>query len=240
MDAVAMPGRAVARGEGFYLTMAVAIAATVVGGFSQFALRGMVDVSRVPFWVHIHAAVFMAWTLLFLTQVALAQRGTMRLHRRLGWIAVGLAAVMVPLGLGTAAMSIVLDRVPPFFPPNIFVALNILEMSAFVGLLVLAVRLRRRTDWHKRLMLFVMIAIMGPAFGRILPMPLLGDKGGLAVLGAQMLFVTPIVIHDIVERRRVHAASVIGAVVVLVEGLAIPLLAATGPVIALTAWLAGR
>lgn len=237
MDAVVSPVRAIGRGNGFYLGMAIAIALTVIGGFGQFALRGMVDVAQVPFWVHVHAAVFMAWTLLFVAQNALIQRGTLALHRRLGWTAAGLAGAMVPLGAFTAAMSVMLGRVPPFFPPPIFVALNILELTAFAGLMTAAIRLRKRTDWHKRLMIFAMIAIMGPAFGRILPMPLLGDKGGLAVMAGQMLFVLPMLLYDLGRERRVHPATLVGATVILLEGLAVPLLAATPPVLALTAML---
>lgn len=237
MDAVMTPPRAVGRGNFFYLGMSLAIAATVIGGFGQFALRGLVDVARVPFWVHVHAAVFMAWTLLFVAQSALAQRGSLVLHRRLGWMSVGLAVVMVPLGAFTAAMSIILGRVPPFFTPPLFVALNILELSAFAGLMAAAVAMRRRTGWHKRLMVFAMIAILGPAFGRILPMPLLGDKGGLAVLGGQMLFVLPMIAHDLFERRPVHVATMVGSMVILIEGVGVPVLAQTSLVLALTAML---
>lgn len=126
----------VARDHDFHVGMAVAIAVTVIGGFGSFALRGQVDIARVPYWVHVHGAVFMAWTLIFVAQAVLAQRGSRALNRRLGWIAAGLAVVMVPLALGTAAMSVRMGRVPPFFPDTIFVALNLLEVSAFGGLLI--------------------------------------------------------------------------------------------------------
>lgn len=234
MDALARPVRAPSRDHGFYLGMAIAIAVTVIGGFGQFAMRGLVDVARVPFWVHVHAVVFVGWTLLFVTQNALVHRREMGLHRRLGWATVGLAVAMVPLAAFTAAMSVTLGRVPPFFPIPVFVALNLLELSAFILLMTGAVRMRRRTDWHKRLMLFAMIAIIGPAFGRILPMPLLGQWGGLAVLTGQMLFVAPIIVHDLKREHKLHPATMLGAFVLLVEGLAVPLLATTSLVAALT------
>lgn len=226
------------RDAGFFTAMAIAIAVTVIGGFGSFALRGMVDVGRVPIWVHLHAMVFVAWTLLFVAQNALIARGSLALHRRMGWTAAGLACVMVPLGIITAVMAVRLGRVPPFFPNTIFLALSALELLAFAALLIGAIRLRRRTEWHRRLMLYAMIALIGPAFGRILPMPLLGDKGGLAVLGGQLLFVAVAVVHDLATRRRVHPASLWGMGVIAVEGLAVPLLAATPPFIALAAALA--
>ncbi|PJG47781.1 hypothetical protein CAF53_05660 [Sphingobium sp. LB126] len=239
MDAAASTVPASARDNGFYLGMAVAIAATVIGGFGSFAFRGLVDVSRAPYWVHVHAAVFVSWTLLFVTQNALAHRQSIALHRRLGWVAVGMATAMVPLGAFAAVMAVALDRVPPFFTMPIFLALSALELIAFVALLTAAVRLRRRMEWHKRLMLCTMISIIGPAFGRILPMPLLGPWAGLAVMGGQLLFVAVAIAHDLVSRGRVHPAYGVGAAVILAEGLAVPLLAATPPFLWLASALAG-
>lgn len=239
MDAAASTVPASVRENGFYLGMSVAIAATVIGGFGSYALRGMVDVARVPFWVHVHGAVFVGWTLLFVMQNAFAHRGSMALHRRMGWVAVGLATAMVPLGILTMSMAVVLDRVPPFFTPPIFLALSLLELLAFAALLTGAIRMRRRTEWHRRLMLCAMVAIIGPAFGRILPMPLLGPWGGLAVMSGQMLFVAAGMVHDLATQGRVHPAYAVGAAAILAEGLAVPVLAATRPVLWLASALAG-
>lgn len=229
MDAVASSVRPVGRDNGFFLGMAIAMAATVIGGFGSFAMRGMVNIPHVPFWVHVHGVVFLCWTLLFVAQNALVSRGSMALHRRLGWTTVGLSAAMVPLGVVTAVMAVRLGRVPFFFTPPIFLSLSALELGAFAVLMIAAVTLRRRTDWHKRMMLCAMIAIMGPAFGRILPMPLLGQMAGLAVLGSQLLFLAVAVGHDLATRRQMHPAYGCGAVVIIVEGMAVPLLGATAP-----------
>ncbi|UZW54253.1 hypothetical protein NUH86_12055 [Sphingobium sp. JS3065] len=239
MDAAASTVPASVRDNGFYLGMSVAIAVAVIGGFGSFALRGLVDVGRAPYWVHVHGAMFVSWTLLFVMQNAFAHRGSMALHRRMGWAAVGLATAMVPLGAFTACMAVVLDRVPPFFTTPEFLALSALELIAFAGLLTGAIRLRRRTQWHRRLMLCAMVAIIGPAFGRLLPMPLLGPLGGLAVMGGQMLFVAVGMAHDLVSRGRMHPAYGVGAAVILAEGLAVPILAATPPILWLASALAG-
>ncbi|WP_420143395.1 hypothetical protein [Sphingobium sp.] len=219
--------------------MAIVIASTVIGGFGSFALRGMVDVARAPWWVHVHGVAFMVWTLLFVAQAVTGQGvtgqgGSRVLHRRMGWASAGLGAALLPLGMGTAVMAIRLDRVPEFFPHGIFMALNIMEVLAFGLLLTLAIQLRRRTDWHRRLMLCAMVAIIGPAFGRILPMPLLGPWGGLAVMLCQLLFVVPLFVHDMTTRRRVHGASIMGGTAILLENLLVPVLAAAPPIIALT------
>lgn len=238
MDAAVWRRSAGEAEQGFFVVMAIAIAATVIGGFGSWALRGQVDVARVPYWVHVHAAIFMAWTLTFVAQALLAHRGTIGVHRRLGWTAVGLAVAMVPLGAVTAVMAVRLGRVPPFFTPEIFLSLSALELIAFVALLIMALRLRRVADWHKRLMLCAMIALIGPAFGRILPMDALGPMGGLAVLGSQCLYLGVAVAHDLATRRRVHPAYGVGMLVILAEGVGVPLLAATPPFVALAAALA--
>ncbi|MCP1468528.1 putative membrane protein [Sphingobium sp. OAS761] len=224
--------------QAFFVFMALAIAVTVIGGFGSWALRGNVDVATVPYWVHVHGAVFVAWTLLFVAQALLAHRGTIALHRRLGWTATGLAAAMVPLGVVTAVMAVRLGRVPSFFTPEIFLSLSALELIAFLALLVPALRLRRITDWHKRLMLCAMIALIGPAFGRVLPMDLLGQMAGPAVMGSQLVYVAIGMAHDLITRRRVHPAYAIGAAVIVVEGVGVPLLAGTPPLMALAAALA--
>lgn len=237
MDAIRSSARVTMRENGFFLGMAVLMAATVIGGFGSFALRGQVDVGRAPYWVHVHGAVFMAWTLLFVLQSALVRRGTMALHRRLGLIAVGLGVVMVPLAVLTACMAVRLGRVPPFFPPPVFMALSLLEVAAFALLLTLAIRARRRTDWHRRLMLCTMIALIGPAFGRLLPMPLLGHWAGLSVMGMQLLYLAIAAAYDPWTGRRWHRAYGVGALVIVVEGMGVPLLAATPPIAALVAAL---
>ena len=239
MDVMANRWEARRYGDRFFPAMAIVVALTVIGGFGSFALRGLVDVARVPYWVHVHGAAFIAWTLLFVVQSLTGQGGSRAWHRRMGWASVGLGVALIPLGMGTAIMAIRLGRVPEFFPPTIFMALNIMEVLAFGLLLGLAVKLRRRTDWHRRLMLCAMVAIIGPAFGRILPMPLLGPWGGLAVMLCQLLFVAPLCIHDVATRRRVHGATVLGAMIVLAENLLVPVLAAAPPVIVLTGAIIG-
>lgn len=228
-------GRVAARRDHlFQIGMALAIAMTVIGGFGSFAMRGLVDIPNIPFWVHMHAVLFIAWTLLFVVQTVLAQRGAIVLHRLLGWTAAGLAMVMTPLAMATALLAVRFDRVPAFFPHEIFIALNLLEVAAFGGLFIAAIRSRKRTQWHKRLMLCAMLSIIGPAFGRILPMPLLGPWGGLAVMLCQLAFVIVGIGYDRLNRGRVHPAYWVGGAVIAIEGLAVPLLAAAPPVIWLT------
>ncbi len=221
----------------FFVGIALLIALTVVGGFAQFGLRGMV-VFPAPILVHAHGVIFMCWLGLFATQTLLAQRGTMELHRRLGWVALGVVIIMVAVGTLTALNSVRAERVPPFFTPPIFLALSFMELATFFGLIIAGLATRKRTDWHRRLMLGAMIAVMGPAWGRLLPMPMLGEFGGLAVLGMQLVYLSAGPVFDARTRGKIHPAYFVCFAVLLVQALGTPLLASTPPIIDLAASLA--
>ena len=62
---------------------------------------------------------------------------------------------------------------PFFFAQNEFLISNMAGLLVFGGLALWALRVRRYTGWHRRLMLVAMSALTGPGLGRLLPMPLL-------------------------------------------------------------------
>ncbi|MDR3527937.1 MAG: hypothetical protein P4L57_11715 [Rhizomicrobium sp.] len=221
----------------FFVTMAFVIAITILAGFGSWALRGFV-VQPVPLLVHLHGLLFVSWVGIFISQTLLIQRNSVRLHRRVGWLALAVAGAMLVVGSTTAIESVVLQRVPPFFPPNIFLALSFMELVTFATLLTTAIAQRRRTQWHRRLMLGAMIAILGPAWGRMLPMTLLGPFGGFAVMGMQMLYVAPAMIFDWRQRGSIHPAYywVLGAL--FAECIGTPLLGMSPPFVALAKVLA--
>jgi hypothetical protein len=74
---------------------------------------------------------------------------------------------------------------------------------AFAGLTIAAVRLRRRTEWHRRLHFCALSMLLTPAFGRLLPLPLLQPWAWEAAFAAALMFPIVGVIADI--RRSGHA-----------------------------------
>jgi hypothetical protein len=212
--------------------MALALAVSAAAGFGSFALRGFV-MQPVPLHVHVHAALFVAWIALFITQTTLAQRGAFALHRRLGWLALLLAGAMIVAGIVVAAEAVRLGRAPPFFPANIFLSLSFLELATFAALLAGAIALRRKTDWHRRLMLGATIALIGPAWGRVLPMPDLGPMGGFAIMGAQMAYVAVAIAYDLAQKRPLHGAYLWTTGAIVVQAIGTPLLANAAPIMAL-------
>jgi len=217
------------RERNFFAAMAAVIALSIIVGFGSWSLRGLV-VHPIPRLVHVHALVFLTWIGLFIAQTLLIRRNRRPWHRKLGWFAVTWAVVMLVVGTSTALESVTLNRVPSFFTPEIFLALSFLELAAFITLLGAAIATRKRSDWHRRLMLGATVAIAGPAWGRILPMAALGPMGGLAIMGVILLYVVVAIGFDLYLRKRIHPSYYWVLLVIIVENLGVPILAGT-PVI---------
>lgn len=172
MATLASGHRTVARDDRFFFVTSIAMALVVFAGFSLQLAMGRSSFAS-PLIVHAHAIVFMGWVVLYVVQNALVARGSIALHRRLGWIGAGWIVAMVVLGTAVTVRLVRLGHAPFFFPPALFLVMNPLLILSFAGLTAAAIVQRRRTDWHRRLHYAGMALLLGPAFGRLLPMPLL-------------------------------------------------------------------
>ena len=203
----------------FFMIVAIVMAAFNVIAFSLFAAVGISSFHAPPY-VHVHAMLFMGWVVLFVTQVSLAATGSLALHRKLGWVAVGWALAMIVVGTATTIWTVQRDRVPFFFLPAQFLVMNPLSVSVFGALLVGGVVKRRDRDWHPRLIMCAMAAIMGPSFGRLLPAPLLMYWMFTAVFAAMIAFPVAGIIRDKRRYGRVHPAWLVGLSALLLMQLA--------------------
>lgn len=158
--------------ERFFLRAAIIMAAIIVAGFSfQFAMGRSTFAS--PARVHMHAGLFMGWVAIYLMQNIFVSTGRINLHRKLGWVAAGWAVAMVVSGFVVTVAMVRNGTVPFFFQPLQFLIFDPVAVLTFGGLTAAAIALRRRTDWHRRLHFCGMTILLAPAFGRLLPMPLL-------------------------------------------------------------------
>lgn len=200
---------------GMAFAMAVAMAAVLVGGFSLNLALGRSSFA-VPAIYHIHGVTFFAWTALFVTQTRLAASGAMALHRGLGRIAALIVPLLVVLGAAMAMTSLRRTGGPFFFDQNEFLWGNSLQLLCFAALVGFAIRWRRDTAWHYRLMLTGMAMLTGPGFGRLLPMPLFMPWAWW--VGSLVPMIFPLIGMAIDRRRRgsVHPAWLWGVGAVLV------------------------
>jgi hypothetical protein len=194
-----------ARQERFFAGLAIFMALVIVAGFSTNLLMGRSTFAS-PLRVHFHALAFMGWTAIFVTQSWLATHGPLAMHRKLGWIAVAWMALMVAAGLMVIVAVVRNGTSPFFFQPQHFLIANPLSIALFVAFTLAAVRMRHRTDWHARLHISGMTMIMGPGFGRLLPMPLLIPYAFQAAAGAAVIFPLIGMVRDLRQSGRVHPA----------------------------------
>jgi hypothetical protein len=187
-----------------------------------------------PLIVHCHAVAFVGWLVLFSVQVALIRNARPDLHRRLGKLGAGLAAVMVVLGPATAlyvdaARFTASGRTPEFL------AVQLLDIVAFAGLTGAGLLLRGNAAAHKRLMLLGLIYISDAGFARLLngfvAAPLGETRWGefAALYFGSDLLMLALGAYDLVTRGRLHPAYVAGVAGALaLECTAITLLGNAG------------
>jgi len=116
--------------------------------------------------------------------------------------------------LVTAAMARN-GTVPFFFQPLHFLIFDPLTILAFAGLTAAAILLRRRTEWHRRLHFCGMTMLLAPAFGRLLPLPLLQPWAWEATFVVTLLFPLCGMWSDLRRRGRVHPAWGAGVAAIL-------------------------
>lgn len=191
--------------EPFYFRMAVAMAAIIVASFSLHLALGRSSFAAAPIF-HLHAIVFMGWTALFVAQSWLATRGSAALHRRLGMLAAFWVLPMIALGVAITVHVIQRGTAVFFFQPQHFLIANPLNIVFFAIVIAAALRLRRRSDWHRRLQICAMATIMGPAFGRLLPMPFLIPYAWDIAAACGLIFVAIGALRDWRRDGRVHPA----------------------------------
>lgn len=209
MATLASDLRPVRTDHGFFFASAVVMATIVVLGFGMQWAMGR-STFRAPPMLHVHGLVFLGWTILYVVQAGLVARRSMALHRRLGWLAAALAAVMVPLGILMTVAMVRRGATPFFFQPAYFLVMNTVSVLTFGGLVAAAIVYRRRTAWHRRLLFCAQAFVIGPAFGRLLPMPLLAPYAGWAVFAALMVLPAIGIWADRRRTGRVHPAWIWG------------------------------
>jgi hypothetical protein len=227
-DLVGTGGRSHPGDLGFFRTLATVMAIVQVTGFAFHFAMGRSSLSA-PLVIHAHAVVFMGWVAIFVIQPWLAKAGNMGLHRTLGRGAAVWAVGLLVLGLLVTWETVRTGRTPFFFQPQHFLVANPLTLLGALGLLAAAISLRKHHDWHPRLQIGSFVLLMGPGFGRLLPMPFLTPYAFEVASLAALVFVAVAACRETWLHKRVHPAWA-WTVIVLLGSLLFARIVAGSPI----------
>ena len=197
-----------------YTWAAIVALLTIFAGFAPtYYLKGAFGTPELTGFKHVHGVVMTAWFVFFLVQVRLVATGRTLIHRRLGVAGVLLAALVVGVGVPLGIAAARAGLAPAGLPPLVFLVLPLGDMATFAILVTAAIALRKRSDWHKRLMLLATLTMLLPAVARL---PVVTDGGVLVFFGLVDLLIVACIAYDTVKNRRLHPAFGFGLVFVVV------------------------
>ncbi len=217
----------------FYVWMGAAFIAIAFGGFLPTYWLKLADgtFSGAPV-VHIHGALFFAWTLYYFSQSLLVARGSLRSHRAWGMAGISLATLMVATAILASINS--MKSADALGMHDLGLQFSIVSLSSavvFSAFIALAIANTARPETHKRLMVLATVVLMQPAIARVFRTIVAPDAVGpppvavsippgllaCALIGAAL-------VYDWRTRGRPHRVYVIGgAVIVAVMVLRLPL-----------------
>lgn len=152
----------------FYAAMAMVAVAAVATGFSTtYFIPVASGAFPGPPVAHVHGLLFMSWIAMMLVQPTLVRQRRSGLHRKLGLVALPLAAAMAVSGLGVGIFAVTRDLASGAGEVAYSQLIGVVAaMTIFVLYVSVAIAARRRPDWHKRMMLLATIAVLWPAWFR--------------------------------------------------------------------------
>jgi hypothetical protein len=223
----ASPRRKLRADDLYFGAMVLLFVVAVFLGFAHsYYLAGMYHAQALNLLLRVHGAVFSAWIVLLVVQTTLVARRNIALHRRLGIFGAGLAVAMVGLGVAAATDALARGFTPPGFPlgPVVFYCISTHIIAKFAVLIFFAIRLRSNGPAHKRLVLLATIPLMVAAVGRW-PFAFAQPHQGLII---NLMFLS-LVVFDLSTIRRIHRATLLGLLFLIVAGaLTVPIARSAG------------
>ena len=226
------------RDRSFHTLVAATAAAVVFAGFARsYYLKLWFGTPELPALRHVHGLVMTSWFALYIIQARLIAVRRVDLHRRVGVAGAVLAALVVIFGVMTG-IDAARRGASPGPPPLVFLVVPLVDMVVFTTLVTAGLWLRRRTDYHRRLILLATLSMLAAAIGRI-PLEVIRAGGPLAYFGLTDLFILICVAWDTKVHRRLHPAFGWGALLVIASHPLRLLLGGTDLWMRFATWLAG-
>ena len=177
----------------------------------------------VPTIVHVHAVATTLWLLIATALVLLVETGKVGVHRRLGWLAAGYAAIVVVIApwseLSWQALNL---KTPGSLPPQ-FLSIAFSGVICMAVLLPWGILLRRNSAAHRRVLILATICISDAGFSRmvglLLPPPTTFLGTYLFFEGGNLLLIVLMLLWDW-KRNRIMVQFLWAATLVAAVGLA--------------------
>ena len=194
----------------FFLAMTVFAVVILTFGFVPELRRFAAGTFPIPWILHVHAAIMVAWVASFGVQAWLGMTGRTSLHRRVGpyaissgWLAFA-SMVFVELRTNVAHPQWITPKDLDWKLPGLFIFLT------FGAFLAWGVHERRRPQWHKRLMTFALFLSLDAAIQRYEWIPM--DYGfGPFMAAIDLFLLVPLIGYDLKALGgRLHPATVRG------------------------------
>jgi hypothetical protein len=229
--------------------MMVACAVTAVLGFAPTYFLPMAQGAfRSSALVHIHGALFFAWTAFVIYQTSLVSSGRVAHHREVGLAGIALATTMTVLGIVVAIVAANRQIAAGFeqgakafliVPPSVMIFFGIVVAFAVANV--------RRPEWHKRLLLVATVSLLEAPIARwflvlLAPPganPLAPPPVAVALMPGLIsdVLIIAAMIYDWRTRGRPHPAYLIAGGALLVLQLAREPISATQAWGAIATWL---
>lgn len=200
----------------FLLIAAASAFITFLGFARTYYLLPVLGGNPLRMVTHAHGIVMSAWVLLFALQVYLIRSKNIKLHMKLGWLGVALAAAITVIGTLTGLMAAKYGTpsAPPEIPPLSFLIVPLGDILLFAGFFALAVYWRKRPAEHKRMMLLNAFNLLPPAVARIPGAPM-QELGPIWFFGVPDLLLIAVIIYDRWRTGTFNKALLIGAIVLI-------------------------
>ena len=224
----------------FFIIASLAIVVAVLIGFGPtFYLKPLFDSPPVARTViYLHGFLMAAWVLLFVVQVYFISAKKIKLHQKLGYTGVGLAVVVVIVGLmvAIAATKYGSATAPKDINPLEFMIVPFTDMFVFAILFGAAVYYRKNSPNHKRLMLLTMMNFLPPALARF-PGDLMNIYGPLWFFGVPTVLTFLLIGVDTWYNRKLNKVFLFaGLFLVAAMWIRLPL-SSTGAWLSFAQWL---
>ena len=206
-----------------FTAVAIAFALVVLIGFAPtYYIKPLIGGPALPsLWVHAHGVLMTLWVALFAAQVWLISSRQVRVHQRLGYTAIGLAVLIVAVGLVTAlrAGKYGSPSTPPGVTPLAFMVVPLFDLLLFAVFFGGAIYYRKAPLQHKSLMLLTAINFVPPAIARI-PIASLQALGPLWFFGFPTVLALVCIALDWKRRGRLNVVLATGSVLLVASYVA--------------------